>query len=275
LPFAGLGSVTLGFAATGRFEPLLLTDVDPVARDTDRENIPKGARYLCEDVRELTPRRIVEAVGGGPIAALLGCPPCQGFSSAGKRDVDDPNNRLLRDFFVTARRLDVQFFVMENVPAVLNQAIFEAQISTTRKRYRIWRGVLNAALYGLPRTRQRCIVIGYHRDLGISPTPSPPTHFAERAVFHCRTGCHRIPSPEDAEDILGKYPRLAHPRGRGNWCVPDHAITLEDLVTVGDALTVVQQRSSQWGPQPPETRSKIGLRRAPRARRQQCPTFRR
>lgn len=234
--FAGLGSVATGFAATGRFEPLLLTDVDPIARDTYRENFPDGASYLCEDVRLLTPRRILEEVAGRSVSGLLGCPPCQGFSSAGKRDVEDPNNGLLRDFFAIARRLHVQFFVMENVPAVLNQRVFETQLETTRKSYRIWKGVLNSAMYGLPQTRQRCIVIGYHRDLGVAPTPPSPTHFGERAVFNYGKGAAEVPTVAAADEILGTYPRLTARRRNQGWCIPSNAAELKDLVTVSEAL---------------------------------------
>lgn len=234
--FAGLGSVATGFAATGKFEPLLLTDVDPIARDTYRENFPEGAAYLCEDVRLLTPRRILQEIADRGVSGLLGCPPCQGFSSAGKRDVEDPNNGLLRDFFSIARRLDVQFFVMENVPAVLNQRVLATQLETTRRSYRIWRGVLNSALYGLPQTRQRCIVIGYHRDLGVAPTPPPPTHFGERAVFNYRKGMAEAPTTACADEILGTYPRLAAGRPSRGWSIPANAAELEDLVTVGEAL---------------------------------------
>lgn len=234
--FAGLGSVATGFAATGKYEPLLLTDVDPIARDTYLENFPEGSSYLCEDVRLLSPKRILDEVGGRTVAGLLGCPPCQGFSSAGKRDVQDPNNGLLRDFFVIARSLNVQFFVMENVPAVLGQSVLETQLETTRKNYRIWKGVLNAALYGLPQTRQRCIVIGYHRDLGVAPTPPPPTHFGERALFSYRKGSAAVPTVADADDILGRYPRFTAHRRKDGWCIPADATELDDLVTVGEAI---------------------------------------
>ena len=57
---------------------------------------------------------------------------------------------------------------MENVPSVADRAELAAALSTLRGRYRVWQGVLNAAAYGLPQSRQRVLVIGYRHDTGVS-----------------------------------------------------------------------------------------------------------
>lgn len=233
--FAGIGSVSTGFGMAG-FERLLLTDVDPVARDNFVENFPNGPRYLREDVRHLTVGRVRDAVDGRTVDGLLGCPPCQGFSSAGKRDPTDPQNQLLVDFFRLARGLHVKFFVMENVPALLDQQLFGDQIALMRRWYRVWHGPLNAALYGLPQTRQRSIVIGYHKDLGVEPAPPPCTHYGTKYVFDYRSGRKVRPSASSAECLLGPYPRIGGRRRQAASWLPAGAADLQDLVTVEDAI---------------------------------------
>src|SRR5437899_5282368 len=83
--FAGIGCVAQGFERTGRFETILLSDVDQDARDAYVENFPEahGARYLRRDVESVYPKLIRDVAAGRQIVGILGCPPCQGFSSAG------------------------------------------------------------------------------------------------------------------------------------------------------------------------------------------------
>jgi DNA (cytosine-5)-methyltransferase 1 len=246
--FAGIGCVSQGFAATGAFQPMLLTDIDAVARDTFVENYPDGPSYLVTDVRDITAGTIQNAVDGRAVDGLLGCPPCQGFSAAGRRDAADPQNELLVNFFTLARALDVKFFVMENVPSVIDQELFKRQITTTRRWYRVWHGPLNAALYGLPQTRQRCIVIGYRKDLEIEPSAPPISHLGSRAVFDYKSGKRLTPSTENADAILGPYPRIGHRReaAAGRW-LPERLDGLADLVTVGEALGDLPAEGCQDG----------------------------
>ncbi|HVA73048.1 MAG TPA: DNA cytosine methyltransferase [Acidimicrobiales bacterium] len=246
--FAGIGCVSQGFAGTGAFQPVLLTDIDPVARDTFVENYPDGPPYLVTDVRDVTADTIRNGVDGRDVDGLLGCPPCQGFSAAGRRDAADPQNALLVNFFTLARALRVKFFVMENVPSVIDQELFKRQITTMRRWYRVWHGPLNAALYGLPQTRQRCIVIGYRKDLEVEPSAPPISHLGSRAVFDYKSGKRLTPSTENADAILGPYPRIGHRReaAAGRW-LPERLDGLADLVTVGEALGDLPAEGCQDG----------------------------
>ena len=72
--YAGIGCVARGFERTGRFEPLLLTDIDRDARDNYRSNFPKGARYMCRDIGSIRPSDIKKALDGRKLDGLLGCP---------------------------------------------------------------------------------------------------------------------------------------------------------------------------------------------------------
>jgi len=82
--FAGLGSVGRSFQRSAVIAPILLSDVDGVARDTCLENWP-GVRYVLRDARHLRRSDVLDAPDGRTVVGLLGCPPCQGFSAAGQR----------------------------------------------------------------------------------------------------------------------------------------------------------------------------------------------
>jgi len=237
--FAGVGSVAQGFARAGGFEVAYLNDIDPVARDTYVANSGSGTAYELRDVRDVTGPRIKDAAGGRPIAGLLGCPPCQGWSAAGHRDSADKRNRLLKDFFRLVNSVYPMFFVMENVPTVADRAEFAAALGTLRVRYRVWHGVLNAASYGLPQSRQRVLVMGYRHDTGVTPTGPSPTHCGQRRIWDYRTEGYVEPSLNTLDAILGSAPRLGAPRAaqysmRSYYAA--QAASLKPFVTVGEAI---------------------------------------
>ena len=106
------------------------------------------------------------------------------------------------------------FFVMENVPSVADRAELAAALSTLRGRYRVWQGVLNAASYGLPQSRQRVLVIGYRHDTGVTPTGPPPTHAGRRKIWDYRTETFVEPSPDTLDALLGCRAAAGRAAGR-------------------------------------------------------------
>jgi DNA (cytosine-5)-methyltransferase 1 len=234
--FAGIGGVVQGFERSGRFEAIALTDTDTAAVDTFRENYP-DLPYLRRDVKWLRPKTLLGAADGRVIAGLVGCPPCQGFSAAGLRDADDPRNGLLGHYFRLLQALRPCFFVMENVPRVLEFDLLKRSLDGAATAYRMWSGTLNAALYGLPQTRQRAIVIGYRRDLEMAPTPPSATHFGCRAVFDYSKKKLTKPKPETAESLLGTSPEIINYTRRRDDDTPNvKTSVLADLVVVGEAI---------------------------------------
>jgi DNA (cytosine-5)-methyltransferase 1 len=237
--FAGVGSVARGFARAGGFQVAYLNDIDPVARATYLANGSPETIYELRDVRTVTGRRIRDAADGRPVAGLLGCPPCQGWSAAGQRDAADRRNRLLKDFFRLVNSVYPVFFVMENVPSVADRAELAAALSTLRGRYRVWQGVLNAAAYGLPQSRQRVLVIGYRHDTGVTPSGPPPTHAGRRKIWDYRTETFVEPSPGTLDALLGAAPRLGVPRAAQYTMrdyYPEKLGSLARFVTVGEAI---------------------------------------
>jgi DNA (cytosine-5)-methyltransferase 1 len=236
--FAGIGCVADGFSSTGAFETIALVDIDLDARDTYLHNRP-DAEYLIRDVAKLSSQEIADAADGRSVAGVVGCPPCQGFSAAGKRRDDDERNKLLGAYFKTIASLKPMFFVMENVPSVLHRRELDVALEEIVPDYAVTRGMANAACFGLPQTRQRALVIGYRRDLEITPTLPAATHFGSRPVFHYGLGRAARPRRDRLDDLLGQAPQIGVPRGRrfrADELLGKHPQRLRALVTVQDAI---------------------------------------
>jgi len=238
--FAGVGSVAQGFARAAGFDIAYLNDIDPKARSTYRVNFDSNnVVYELRDVQEVTGRIIHKAAVGRPIAGLLGCPPCQGWSAAGQRKETDPRNGLLGDFYRLVAQVKPLFFVMENVPTVADRAELSVALSSLRPRYRTWHGVLNAASYGLPQSRQRTLVIGYRNDLSIMPTAPAPTHAGRRPLWDYRAERLVKPTADNLDALLGAAPRLGS-SDRAQYSMTQHypadLSSLPNFVSVKDAI---------------------------------------
>jgi DNA (cytosine-5)-methyltransferase 1 len=180
--FAGIAGVSAGFEESRRFRPALLIDIDENAKEAVVFNRPRlKSRFLCQDIAKVTAKDVIRQVGG-VLKGIVGRPPCQGLSDVGLRRHVDGRNHLVDHYFPLVRSLRPQFFVMENVPRVLSYARFRKQMQRMAQTHNIWAGVLNAAHYGVPQTRQRAIVIGYRKDLEDEPTAPPATHCGSRRV---------------------------------------------------------------------------------------------
>ena len=125
---------------------------------------------LQKDITKLTTQQILEAgnLHIGETFVISGGPPCQGFSAAGKRMIDDPRNRLFKEFVRVVREALPKFFIFENVPGLVSMKNGEIikQISEefANSGYNVsWR-ILNAADYGVPQNRLRIIMMGKRVD---------------------------------------------------------------------------------------------------------------
>lgn len=235
--FAGIGSVARGFADGAQAETLLLNDIDPIAQRAYLAHAGEHAPYFARDIRHLRADTLSRHLEKRGVSGLLGCPPCQGFSEAGQRLESDPRNRLVGSYFRLLRQLRPRFFVMENVEGLLQYKVFKEQIAQVGKHFKVWSGVLNAALYGVPQTRMRAIVIGYRNDLGVTPTMPLPTHLGKGRVFDYGSQTYVDPSTKEGIVALG----LVEDRNV-DWSselaayLLQHGRNLKDLVRVGDAI---------------------------------------
>ena len=178
--FAGCGGSILGYQAAG-FKELLAVEWEKDAVATLRMNFPDLLLHTG-DIRELSAQALMDQAGidPGELDLLDGSPPCQGFSTAGKRRVEDNRNQLYNEFARLLEVLKPKAFVVENVPGMVGgsmQSIFLAMMDRLRCcGYKAKAQILNAMWFGTPQKRKRLIVIGIRDDLGIEPShPRPST----------------------------------------------------------------------------------------------------
>jgi len=171
--FAGCGGMTAGFVSEG-FESRLAVEWDEAAAVTFAANF--GPHVYCGDIARLDESMLPE------VDVVIGGPPCQGFSNLGSRDIDDPRNKLWREYVRVVLAAKPKTFVIENVDRFLTSDEFamlqEAVVNGALAEYEIEYAVLNAADYGVPQRRKRTIVIGSR--IGPIPLP-PPTHAKDGA----------------------------------------------------------------------------------------------
>jgi DNA (cytosine-5)-methyltransferase 1 len=168
--FSGAGGLSLGLARAG-WTPLLAVDHWPDAVATYRRNLPaEGALDL--DVTELTTTRLARHLGEEP-DWVVGGPPCQGFSTVGKRLRHDPRNLLLREFHRIVKTLRPAGFLIENVLG-LKDMRFEGGVVElfAGLGYEVSFHVLRAADHGIPQLRRRVVFVG-HRTRGFFRRPRP------------------------------------------------------------------------------------------------------
>ena len=233
--FAGIAGMAQGFLRTGKYDLIALSDIDEVAKDVFEHNYPRP-NYIRSDIHDLKPKNIFDAADGRKIAGLLGGPPCQGFSLAGKRNPQDARNLYVEDYLKFVRYLKPDFLLMENVPQLLFHEMFAVLKKSLSKNYVIRFAILNSALFGAPQTRHRAFILGYHRRLSINPDFPKPTHgFVQRPVFNYHKKRIEPPGNGATAEILGanlvvaKMPELLTIEA-------DFTENLTPLVTVGDAI---------------------------------------
>lgn len=160
--FAGAGGLSQGLAFAG-CKPFAGVEIDEDARSTYEENlgIPCHALDLAQvSASEL---RVKLGVKGSPLA-IVGGPPCQGFSSAGGRDSSDPRNRLIFNYLHIVEALNPRWFVFENVEGLLTAndgaSLFKLAGAFSRIGYAFRIEKVNFAGFGVPQARKRVIIVG-------------------------------------------------------------------------------------------------------------------
>lgn len=163
--FAGAGGLSLGAARAG-FNISAAVELDPFAIDTHTRNFP-GSVHSREDVSQLSGKKLLEIAGlkAGGLDGLIGGPPCQGFSSIGKKSADDVRNDLFVHFFRLVEETRPKFFLAENVPGILNERyddFRENAFDLVRENYVLLGPIrVKASDYGAPTIRTRIFFIGY------------------------------------------------------------------------------------------------------------------
>lgn len=215
--FSGGMGLDIGLERTGRFTTVACIEKDPSFCETIRQNrdaghLPKELQVVQADLSDLDPKSAFERLDIDPnsIDVVVGGPPCQSFSTAGRRGTtQDPRGTLLWDFLRFVSFVEPKFFLMENVRGLLSAALkhrpiaqrperggpplsraeqpgsvarlFAKDLSKIDRGYHLDIFEVNAVNYGAPQLRERVLFIG-NRYGKLIDFPSPthgPSHERE------------------------------------------------------------------------------------------------
>lgn len=198
--FAGVGGLSLGFEMAG-FEVALANEFDPSIAEAYEKNRP-GTKMIVEDITALP---VDETFGPyeGKVTAVIGGPPCQGFSQKGSRkSIKDPRNFLFRYYFEVVKRVKPKYFVIENVPNLLTTegGYFKGEIIELFSGigYAVSCGVLCAADFGVPQDRRRTCILG---KLGATePISLPKPYGVHTTVWDAISDLSYLESGEGTEE---------------------------------------------------------------------------
>lgn len=200
--------------------------------------IANGHKGILGDIRDISPESLLRETNmkAGEPFLVCGGPPCQPFSTAGKRlGINDPRGSLFRDF---VRMIDVirpRFFVMENVKGLMSALLKDADGKNTETKvldiildefrklnYKTVYGVLDAVNYGVPQFRERFVLIGSRDNEDIFLPVPTHFHVHQNSNYRWRTLGDTIRDLENVEGECGAFSesRLKYlkmiPEG-GNW----------------------------------------------------------
>jgi DNA (cytosine-5)-methyltransferase 1 len=206
--FAGGGGLDLGFERAG-FDVVACLDNDPESCKTLRWNRPSWSVHE-RDIREFDPPRGADVVIGGP--------PCQGFSTAGKGDPNDPRNYLWREYLRVVETVGPQAVILENVSGMMHAKHRRHLEGITRSLhdlgFKLAVDVLNAADFGVPQVRRRLILVGL-RDrtptlpVGRSHRPRTVREAIDDLTDVVDPALNQVPN-RHAPHVVERWARLAY-----------------------------------------------------------------
>jgi DNA (cytosine-5)-methyltransferase 1 len=208
--FSGAGGLDIGFDRSG-FKTIWANDIDQDACDTHRNW--SNAEVVCGDIGKINLQSIPDA------DIIAGGFPCQGFSLAGPRKIDDKRNILYRFFVKLVEKKQPLAFIAENVKGILtlgDGTIIEAIIEDfAEKGYSVYPCLVNAADYGVPQDRWRVILIGLNKSLNINGYNFPNPR-GKRITLTDAIG--NLPTPKDSDICMASYSSRYMSRNRKrNW----------------------------------------------------------
>lgn len=284
--FTGAGGLDIGLESTGQFNLLAAVEYESDYCETLRENRDRGlfgqksTKILKRDLSTYSPEELMTEIGTSPgeIDVLIGGPPCQSWSTAGKRGtVGDPRGMLLWNYLDFVEALKPKVFLMENVRGLLSAALRHRPISerpnaggmplqedekpgsAVKKwindilairdsEYRLDSFEVNSANYGAPQIRERVLFIG-NRVGQVAKFPKP-THGGgeEDGLIPFRTLADALRGLNESEPVLMDFsPRKKRfleyvPEG-GNWRAMPIEVAKESM---GRAFSAKGGRSGWW-----------------------------
>ena len=177
--FCGCGGMSKGLTDAGLN---IIAGIDIWDKAVESYNKNFEHKAYCEDLTKLPPEKFNELYNkeNKNIDILVGGPPCQSFSIAGKRDKNDPRNALFMEYVKYLDYFKPKAFIMENVIGMLSkktsngEKVIDIIMEQLNRNYICIINKLYASDFEVPQNRRRTIIIGIRKDLNIIPKEPEP-----------------------------------------------------------------------------------------------------
>jgi len=177
--FCGCGGMSKGLTDAGLN---IIAGIDIWDKAIENYNKNFEHKAYCEDLTKLSPEKFNELYNkeNKNIDILVGGPPCQSFSIAGKRDKNDPRNALFMEYVKYLDYFNPKAFIMENVIGMLSkktangEKVIDIIMEQLNRNYNCIINKLYASDFEVPQNRRRTIIIGIRKDLNIIPEEPEP-----------------------------------------------------------------------------------------------------
>lgn len=216
--FSGAGGLDIGFSDIG-FEILESVEIEEKFCETLELNTGEGKRFSqskvnCIDIREFSGKDL------GPIDFIIGGPPCQTFSAAGRRangvlGTTDARGVLFREYVRLLTELSPKGFLFENVYGIVGaqngEAWKEILQAFSDVGYKLYYRIVDAADYGVPQHRERLIIVGLKEGIFKFPRPTHgPDSLDNQPFYNAETAVEGVVSRESLESnrLGGRFAKL-------------------------------------------------------------------
>ncbi|MDD3085334.1 MAG: DNA cytosine methyltransferase [Candidatus ainarchaeum sp.] len=204
--FAGAGGLTLGLEEAG-INVVGFVEYWKPSIETHLKNFPKS-HLLGEDITKLSDEDIKKIKSNFNIDMVVGGPPCQGFSFAGKRELNDPRNNLFLEFVRFVNIIKPKYILLENVFGMYTMKddngnrVTEIVKSEFKKiGYNIECYLVSADNFGVPQARKRVIFLG--NNIGEKLPSNLEWKLSKKHTF--RDACGDLKSLKSGEKSSDKY----------------------------------------------------------------------
>jgi DNA (cytosine-5)-methyltransferase 1 len=177
--FCGCGGMSKGLTDAGLN---VIAGIDIWDKAVESYNKNYHHKAYCADLTQLPPEKFNELYNkeNKIVDILVGGPPCQSFSIAGKRDKNDPRNALFMEYVKYLDYFKPKAFIMENVIGMLSKKtangenVIDIIMEQLNRNYNCIINKLYASDFEVPQNRRRTIIIGIRKDLNILPKEPEP-----------------------------------------------------------------------------------------------------
>lgn len=215
--FCGIGGLTIGMERAG-VDTIGGIDNWKLACRTYKENLDHPC--LTSDLKQTSVGEIEDFfdISSEEVDVIVGGPPCQGFSTVGKREIDDPRNRLWQHYCDLVNQIRPYYVVIENVEGMIvdNDGVVKDNVINAFQDigYHMKARILTSADYGVPQLRKRSIFLGWLD--GIEELNHPTSTHSEQDHVSVSEAIFDLPElgPGETKTEYQKEPQTEYQKDR-------------------------------------------------------------